>query len=84
VRITCKSDGFPSFLISTPLSKAQDGGMESRREIKERQRSHRLRQASRELKVEEEIEGPQRETVPVRLKCDFQQGVSSSRSLWYV
>lgn len=45
-----KSEGFASFLISTPLSKAQDGGMESGREIKERQKSHRRRRAWRELK----------------------------------
>lgn len=58
--------------------------MESGREIKERERSHRRRQAWRELKVEEEKEGPPRETAPVRLKCETQQGVLSPRSAWHL
>lgn len=72
--ITHQSKGFAFVLIYMPTSKAQDGGMESGKEIKERERSHRRRQARRELKVEEELEGPQRETVPLRLKCESQQG----------
>lgn len=47
-------------------------------EIKGSERSHRRWLARRELKVEEEIEGPQREPAPVRLKCESQQGASSS------
>lgn len=80
VRIARQSEDFASFLIYMPLSKAKDGRMESGREIKERERSHRRRQDWRELKVEEEKEGPLRETVPVRLRCESQQGASSSRS----
>lgn len=35
----------------------------------------------RELKVEEEDEGPLRENAPVRLKCEAQQDASSSRCM---
>lgn len=43
------------------------------------ERSHRRGVGWRELKVEEEIEGLWRESILVRLKCESQQGVSSSR-----
>jgi len=85
VMITHQSEGFAFFFFwFIFLSKAQDGEMESGREIKECDRSHRHRRARCELKVEEEIEGPQRETAPFRLKCESQQGTSSSWSVWHL
>lgn len=59
IMYACQSEGFAILLICVPLSKAQDRGMGSSKEIKERERSQ-MHTGLKELKVEEAIEGPQR------------------------